>query len=221
MLRTRVRVPILGRRAPLCLTGGSGTGKSHLLIALRTGAAIAGYRVRCTLATKLVNELVEAADEEMLTKTIARYGRADLLASDELGYMKLDRRGAELLFRVLSEREEKNSVAIASNESVGGNPSPACGFARPSWTGSPSAATSSRPAPTPTASPAPGPPALKVPPRADHFLPDLAGASWPCCARSAAGGSSSSAVRALRVGETASASAWTTAPDSPIHRAKR
>ena len=56
----------------------------------------------------------------MLSKTIARYGRVDLLLIDELGYLELDRRGAELLFQVLTEREEKNSVAIASNESFGG-----------------------------------------------------------------------------------------------------
>ena len=78
---------------------------------------MAGYRVKYTLASKLANELVEAADEMILAKTIARYGRVDLLMIDELGYMELDRRGAELLFQVLTEREEKNSVAIASNES--------------------------------------------------------------------------------------------------------
>lgn len=105
---------------PLCLIGDSGTGKSHLLIALGTEAAMAGFRVRYVLAAKLVNELVEAADERQLTKTIARYGRVDLLAIDILGYMELDRRGAELLFQVLTEREEKASVAIASNESFGG-----------------------------------------------------------------------------------------------------
>ena len=101
---------------PLCLIGDSGTGKSHLLIALGTEAAMAGFRVRYVLATKLVNELVEAADDKMLVKTIARYGRVDLLCIDELGYMELDKRGAELLFQVLTEREEKASVAIASNE---------------------------------------------------------------------------------------------------------
>lgn len=105
---------------PLCLIGDSGTGKSHLLIALGTAAAEKGYRVRYTLATKLVNELVEAADEKQLAKTIARYGRVDLLCIDELGYMELDKRGAELLFQVLTEREEKNSVAIASNEAFSG-----------------------------------------------------------------------------------------------------
>lgn len=49
-----------------------------------------------------------------------RCGRVDLLGVDELGYMELDRRGAELLSQVLTERGEKNSVAIASNESFGG-----------------------------------------------------------------------------------------------------
>jgi DNA replication protein DnaC len=105
---------------PLCLIGDSGTGKTHLLIGLGSAAAMAGFRVRYALAARLVNELVEAADEKQLTKTIARYGRVDLLCIDELGYLELDRRGAEMLFQVLTEREEKNSVAIASNESFGG-----------------------------------------------------------------------------------------------------
>jgi DNA replication protein DnaC len=105
---------------PLCLIGDSGTGKSHLLIGLGTAAAEAGHRVRYTLASKLVNELVEAADDKQLSKTIARYGRVDLLCLDELGYMELDRRGAELLFQVLTEREERSAIAIASNEPFSG-----------------------------------------------------------------------------------------------------
>ncbi|MER5327094.1 IS21-like element helper ATPase IstB [Streptosporangium roseum] len=105
---------------PLCLIGDSGTGKSHLLIALGAEAAMAGYRVKYVLAASLVNELVEAADDLVLGKTIARYGRYDLLCLDELGYMKLDEHGANLLFQVLTEREERASVAIASNESFAG-----------------------------------------------------------------------------------------------------
>ncbi|MEU2072514.1 IS21-like element helper ATPase IstB [Streptomyces anulatus] len=120
MIHTLAKCEWIKKDLPLCLIGDSGTGKSHLLIALGTEAAMAGYRVKYVLATKLVNELVEAADEKQLTKTIARYGRVDPLCIDELGYMELDRRGAELLFQVLTEREEKNSVAIASNESFSG-----------------------------------------------------------------------------------------------------
>jgi DNA replication protein DnaC len=53
-----------------------------MLIALGTEAAMKGYRVCYTLATKLVNELVEAADEKQLNKTTVRYGRVDLLCID-------------------------------------------------------------------------------------------------------------------------------------------
>src|SRR6266852_7866577 len=59
-----------------------------------------------------------AADGRQLSKIIARYGRVDLLCRDELGYMDLDCRCAELLFQVLSEREERS--AIASNEPFSG-----------------------------------------------------------------------------------------------------
>ena len=68
------------------------------------------------MASKLVNELVEAADDKQLTELINRYGRVDLILVDELGYLALDRRGAELLFQVLTEREERSAIAIASNE---------------------------------------------------------------------------------------------------------
>ena len=67
---------------PCCLIGDSGTGKSHLLIGLGTAAAENGYRVRYTTAAALVNELVEAADDKTLSRTIARYGRVDLLCLD-------------------------------------------------------------------------------------------------------------------------------------------
>ncbi|MEI5102989.1 ATP-binding protein [Streptomyces sp. PmtG] len=70
------------------------------------------------LVTKVVNEFVGAADGEQLSKTIVCYGRVGLLCIDELGCVELDRRGAELLCEVLAEREEKNSVAIASNGSL-------------------------------------------------------------------------------------------------------
>jgi hypothetical protein len=68
----------------------------------------------CTAAA-LVNELVEAADDRQLAKTVARYGRIDLICLDELGYLHLDDRGAELLFQVLTEREERASIAVATN----------------------------------------------------------------------------------------------------------
>ena len=100
---------------PVVLLGDSGTGKSHLLIGLGIAACEQGRRVRYATAAQLVNELVEAADERRLSRIVTRYGRIDLLCLDELGYVQLDGRGSELLFQILTEREEKASVALASN----------------------------------------------------------------------------------------------------------
>jgi DNA replication protein DnaC len=104
---------------PLCLIGDSGTGKSHLLIGTGVAACEAGRRVRYVTCAGLVNELAEAAGDHVLSRLVGRYGRIDLLCLDELGYVHLDPRGAELLFQVITEREEKASVAVASNASFG------------------------------------------------------------------------------------------------------
>lgn len=104
---------------PLCLIGDSGTGKSHLLIGIGTAIAEAGLKVKYTTTAALVNELVEAASEQQLSRTITRYGRVDLLCLDEFGYLGLDKAGAKLLFQVFTEREERRAIAIASNAPFG------------------------------------------------------------------------------------------------------
>lgn len=100
---------------PVVLLGDSGTGKTHLLIGLGVAAAEAGRRVRYVTTASLVNELVEAADAKQLSRVVGRYARLDLLLLDELGYVHLDPLGAELLFQIITEREEKASIACASN----------------------------------------------------------------------------------------------------------
>jgi DNA replication protein DnaC len=151
---------------PVVLLGDSGTGKSHLLIGLGLAACEQGRRVRYITTAQLVNELVEAADERVLSRVVARYGRLDLLCLDELGYVQIDPRGAELLFQIITEREERASVAIATNLpfSEWGTVFPDPAWSPPSSTASPSTPTSSRPAPSPTDyAPAKPPPEPKEP----------------------------------------------------------
>lgn len=103
------------RCEPVVILGDSGTGKTHLLIGAGTNACEQGLRVRYTTMAALATELAEAADDRQLAKTVARYSRLDLLCIDELGYVHLDPRGAELIFQVITERDERASIAIATN----------------------------------------------------------------------------------------------------------
>ena len=100
---------------PVVALGDSGTGKTHLLIGLGLAACEQGRRVRYVTTAALVNELVEAADDRHLSRVVARYARLDLLLLDELGYVQVDTRGAELLFQIITAREERASIAIGTN----------------------------------------------------------------------------------------------------------
>jgi len=100
---------------PVVMLGDSGTGKTHLLIGLGMAACEQARRVRYTTCAQLANELNEAADERRLARLINKYSRIELLIIDELGYVQLDTRGAELFFQVLTDRDEKSSTAIGSN----------------------------------------------------------------------------------------------------------
>lgn len=98
----------------LCL-GEPGTGKTHLAIALGVAAAQRGHSVRFVTVAQLATELVEARDARELGRVVARYSRAEVLILDELGYVPLSRVDAELLFRVLGERQERRPVIVTTN----------------------------------------------------------------------------------------------------------
>ncbi len=97
------------------MTHSSGTGKTHLALALGMAACQSGYRVRFTTAAALVNELLEARDERRLLRFQKQLAKQDLLIIDELGYVPLSKTGAELLFEVFSQRYEQGSTLVTSN----------------------------------------------------------------------------------------------------------
>jgi DNA replication protein DnaC len=100
---------------PVLFLGEPGTGKSHLAIALGVAAAQLGHSVRFVTVAQLATELVEAGDARELGRVVARYNRAEVLVLDELGYVPLSRVDAELLFRVLGERQERRPVIVTTN----------------------------------------------------------------------------------------------------------
>lgn len=98
----------------LCI-GNSGTGKTHLAIALGIAACQKGMTVGFTTAAALVTNLLEARDENALLKFHNRLQRYALLIIDELGFVPFSKTGGELLFDVLSQRYERGSVLITTN----------------------------------------------------------------------------------------------------------
>ena len=105
----------LTERRNVILIGNSGTGKTHLAIAVGIRACEENYRVTFRTAAGLINEMVEARNENRLSAYIRQFKKIDLLIIDELGYVTFDQAGAELLFQLLATRYETMSTIITSN----------------------------------------------------------------------------------------------------------
>jgi DNA replication protein DnaC len=114
-IRELATLAFLERAEPVIFLGESGTGKSHLAIALGIEACMQSRRVRFTTTAALVNELMEARDDRSLSRVVGRYARIELLILDELAYVPLQPVEAELLFQVLDERAELSAVVTTSN----------------------------------------------------------------------------------------------------------
>jgi DNA replication protein DnaC len=95
--------------------GPTGTGKSHLLIALGYTACEKGISVRFTRVVDMINTLTTAQINGMLDKALPQYTIPQVLLLDELGYLPIDKRGADLLFQVVAARYECGSIVISTN----------------------------------------------------------------------------------------------------------
>jgi DNA replication protein DnaC len=106
-------------RDSIVLVGDSGTGKTHLAIALAVCACQQGRRVRFTTLAGLANELQEADSRRELGRVVGRYSRTEVVVLDELGYLALPEGAAELVFQVISERNERGSLIVTTNLTFG------------------------------------------------------------------------------------------------------
>lgn len=97
------------------LIGPTGTGKSHLLTALGYRAAERGYTVFHTRVVDMINQLTTAQIKGRLGTALRTYVRPGLLLLDELGYLPIDKRGADLLFQVVAARYELGSIVLSTN----------------------------------------------------------------------------------------------------------
>ena len=97
------------------LIGATGLGKTHLLTALGYVACEKGISVRFTRAIDMINVLTTAHHNGTLERKLKEYVRPQLLLLDELGYLPIDKRGADLMFQGVASRYETGSIVISTN----------------------------------------------------------------------------------------------------------
>jgi DNA replication protein DnaC len=95
--------------------GGVGLGKTHLAVAWGYTACLKGHSVLFTSAMDIIHTLSTAKSTGRLKPEIKKYAKPSLLLVDELGYLPIDKSGADLLFQVISARYEQGSTLITSN----------------------------------------------------------------------------------------------------------
>jgi DNA replication protein DnaC len=103
----------------IIVLGPPGVGKTHLAVSLGLKAIESGYRVFFTTAAHLITVLTKAHAEGRLDEKLKCYTTPRLLIIDEIGYLPIDRLGANLFFQLISRRYERGPMILTSNQSFG------------------------------------------------------------------------------------------------------
>jgi DNA replication protein DnaC len=109
------RLEFIKDKSNVIFLGGVGLGKTHLASALGYHACLKGYKVLFTTAVDIVNTLSAAQTTGRIKETLKKYTQPALLIMDELGFLPMDKAGADLLFQVISLRYERGALVVTSN----------------------------------------------------------------------------------------------------------
>lgn len=110
------RLQFVHDKANVILLGLVGLGKTHLATALGYAACQQGMSVLFANAIDVVNTLHAAQTKGTLKSELRKYTKPSLLILDEVGYLPIDQRGADLLFQVISARYERGSIVLTTNK---------------------------------------------------------------------------------------------------------
>jgi len=102
------------------LLGPPGVGKTHLAVGVGLKACALGYRTAFTTASGLITTLIRAHQENRIEEKLKQLVQPKLLIIDEIGYLPLERLGANLFFQLVSRRYERGAILITSNQSLTG-----------------------------------------------------------------------------------------------------
>ncbi len=105
----------VSRKANIIFLGPTGVGKSHLAQALAYQACLNGISTAFATAIDIVNQLNAAVSDKTFMRALKKFTTPQLLVCDELGYLPVDKQGADLLFQIISARYERGSIVLTSN----------------------------------------------------------------------------------------------------------
>jgi len=109
------RLQFMNNKTNIILMGGVGLGKSHLATSLGHHSCLNGKAVLFINAIDAINDLIMAKKAGKLKHMLKKYLKPQLLILDELGYLPIDKTGADLLFQIISARYEQGSTLITTN----------------------------------------------------------------------------------------------------------
>ncbi|MEA3278492.1 MAG: IS21-like element helper ATPase IstB [Pseudomonadota bacterium] len=109
------RLRFLDEHANVIFLGNVGLGKTHLASALGYAACLQGHSVLFATAVDVINTLNAARQAGRLKPVFQRYLKPAVLILDELGYLPIDKTGADLLFQIISQRYERGAIILTSN----------------------------------------------------------------------------------------------------------
>lgn len=114
-IRNLFRLTFIEDKSNVVFIGGVGLGKTHLASALGYQACLKGHTVLFASAIDTINNLTAAQHGGTLKPELKKYLRPSLLILDELGYLPIDKTGADLLFQIISQRYERGAIIITTN----------------------------------------------------------------------------------------------------------
>lgn len=114
-VQNHFRLGFIADKSNIIFLGGVGLGKTHLASALGYAACLKGYSVLFATAVDVINTLAAAQAAGRMKQELKKYTRPALLILDELGFLPIDKAGADLLFQVISLRYEQGALVITSN----------------------------------------------------------------------------------------------------------
>lgn len=109
------RLRFVEQNTNVVFIGGVGLGKTHFALALAHSACLNNLPTLFAQAVEIVNALSTAQATNTLSKALKAYVAPRLLVIDELGYLPMDKRGADLIFQVISARYERGATVITTN----------------------------------------------------------------------------------------------------------